>query len=430
MDTQEHDMLDDDSVELLAEASEIIRSAKKWIIVLSVAAVLSWVLSGAVLILTSHARIETADARGYPPADSYRTNSGPWGRLEHLPVVIAPPLENVSENIEDFSASAVWRFPNVGPAELPVLFESISLSDSLRTKLLSMAQIDISLRGMVIRPSREFVLGLSRIDRGKLYTALCGYMENGDQQKQFVFRGTSPEQWFTGSGVSPDTRKLVEPLIYRHRGFMYFADLRSIAETVNPPSQLPRLVRALSRDATVLVHLKLDKNDNIDALVKYWGCGGREQQVRPILESLVRNGVEREINIVHLLPPLARRKLYTYSPRLDAETRPKRDCNWTAANFFNETPDDRFCDPKEVVKMLRNDYRRVHSSLQLGDIAVVLDEKKMSVHSAVYVADEIYFHKCGPGASAPWTLAREKDLASYYPRTKQGSIWFYRRKDL
>ena len=418
------------SAALHAEPAELVRSAKKWIVTLSVAAVVSCVFGGLAFFLNSHPRAAKSDDGGHLAERYSGLGSGPWGRLEYLPIIIAPPLPYASENIEDFSSPVVWRFPNVGSAGLSALFEDISISEPLRTKLMSMAQINASYRGMDIYPSREFVLGLSREARGKLYVALCGYMANGDQQKQFVFRGSSPAQWFAGSMVSQETRKLVEPLIHHRRGFMYFADLRSIAGAVAPRSELVNLVKTLSRDATFIVHLKLSKNSDIEALVNYWGRGGRTQNVRPIIESLVRSGTDQGINIIHLLPSFARRKLYTYSSRLDAKTRPKRDCNWTAANFFNETPDDRFCDPREVANTLRNDYRWVHGDLQLGDIAVVLDANNMSVHSAVYVADDLFFHRCGPGASAPWTLARGKDLVNYYPRSKKVTIRYYRRRDL
>ena len=332
--------------------------------------------------------------------------------------------------MEDLSGPVIWRFPNTGLVEFSSLLDRLSLPGPLAGQLMSLAQIDASSRGMVVRPSRELVMRLTRQSRGELYAALCGYMANEDQQKQFVFRGVSTDQWFDRASISPKTRELVEPLIYHRDGFMYFADLRSIAGSVTPRSELPELVKTLARDATVIVHLKLNADSDIESLVRYWGVGGRAGEIRPILESLITNDGERRLNIVHLLPPLARRKLYTYSDRLDSKTRPRRDCNWTVANFFNETPDDKFCDPRQVAQMLRNDCTEIRGDLQLGDIAVVLNANNMSIHSAVHIADDIFFHKCGPGASAPWTLARKEDLVNYYPRIGKVSLRYYRRKDL
>jgi hypothetical protein len=430
MDTKEEYPACFDWPESHTEAVEYIQKAKKHILALVVLIIGSWILASLAFVNYP------ADATAIANSDRRMANrisvsgSGPWGSLEYLPIVIKPPLENVSDNIEQFSTGTVWRFPSVGMVELTQLLEDISLSAPLRTKLMSMVKIDISSRGTKIYPSREFVLGLSSKDRLNLYAALCDYMPNEDQQKQFVFRGSSPDKWFAGSIVSQEIRELVEPLIYQRRGFMYFADLRSIARTVTPRSERQNLVQTLGRDATFIVHLKLSKNSNVEEIVRYWGRGGREGEIRPIIESLMQNPAEREINIVHLLPPFARRRLYTYPEPSDPETRPRRDCNWTSANFFNETPDDKFREPAQVARRLLNDYRQIRTNLQLGDIAVILDEHNMSVHSAVYIADDVFFHRCGPGDSAAWTLARGEDLANYYPRSKKVSTRYFRRKDL
>ncbi|MBC8372867.1 MAG: hypothetical protein H8E53_04680, partial [Planctomycetes bacterium] len=114
----------------------------------------------------------------------------------------------------------------------------------------------------------------------------------------------------------------------------------------------------------------------------------------------------------------------------DSDIKQWRDCNWTAVNFFHEVPDDRFCNPGEVVNALRKDYYQINDKGHLGDIAIVLDSNNRSVHAGVYIADDIFFHRCGPGSSAPWTLARGKDLVNYYPRKQSVTIRYYRRKDL
>ena len=104
---------------------------------------------------------------------------------------------------------------------------------------------------------------------------------------------------------------------------------------------------------------------------------------------------------MHLLPPFARRRLYTYHPVTEEKSRYHLDCHWTALNFFSEQPDDRFGDVKEVSRALNGDYHRVSGNLRLGDVVVFMDQKK-PVHSAVYVADDVLFTKNGRGSSMPW----------------------------
>ena len=356
--------------------------------------------------------------------------AGPWGQLEYLPIVISPPLEYVAENDVDFSGEVVWHFPNVGSAGLSALLREIGFAAPLVAELESMAKANVSLPGMSLYPSKEFVLGLSAEARAKLYLALCDYKQNSDHRNQFLFRGDSLEQWFAGSTISPETRKLIGPLIYRRGNFMYFADMRTIVSSLPSRDGRLNLLRALRRDATFLVHVKISAKSDLEALVRYWGRGGRVQDVRPILESLVQRGNDQSISITHLLPPMPRRKLYTYPAQSITDNAISRSCHWTSLNFFNEVPDDKFSKIAEVTRSLQEDYYRIHGNLQLGDIAVVLDARNAAIHSATYIADDIFFHRCGADSSAPWALTRGEDLCDYYPRHGKTGIRYYRRKNL
>ncbi|MBT3200940.1 MAG: hypothetical protein HN350_13625 [Phycisphaerales bacterium] len=355
----------------------------------------------------------------------------PWGQLEYTPLTIAPPLEFVRDPlINKFPEDVFWRFPKIAPARLPAHLKSIGLSAPFSEKLMTMARPDKAVRGSRIDPSRQFVLDVPLKDRTALYIALLTDPSNAYQRRQFQFRGSSPDEWFAASGVSPATRKLVEPLIYRRGNFMYFSDYRSIGDSISP-AERSNLLKTLHRDATFLAHLKISRDSDIEALVRYWGRGGRANEVRPILEAMAQKGGEQSINITHLLPALARRKLYTYPGQSDLEKRTRpRDCHWTSMNFFNEEPDDSFCEGRKVVAAKMRDYYRVGGNLKLGDIVTVLTSRLTAVHSAVYIADDIIFHRCGPGPSAPWALARRKDIEAYYPSHAKYQIRYYRHKKM
>ena len=369
-------------------------------------------------------------ARGNPKHVPYSVPKI-WGRLEYTPIVIAPPLEFVQEIPPRFYAEdIVWRFPGTGPATLSTLFKSIKLSAPLREKLLSMAVPSEETGGMTIHPSRRLMLDISSEDRYILYTALSEFWRNADQQNLFRFRGNSPDEWFDGSGVTQATRQLITPFIYRHGGFMYFADLRTVGYIASP-AERSNLSKTLKRDATFLAHLKVSPDSDLKALVKYWGRGGRENEVRPILEALVQQGSEQAINITHLLPALARRKLYTYPVRSDLDMAEHcRDCHWTSLNFFNETPDDRLCDSRRVVEVLKTEYYRIHNTTRLGDVIVLLNPQMSAIHSAVYIADDVFFHRCGPRSTAPWALTRRKHLEAYYPSLQEYQIRCYRHNSM
>jgi len=410
------------------QAMQTAHSVRKWVVVLAVFVVASWIVIGAAIMQQRTSSM--ANGLGYAATKPMSGQEGPWGELDYAPIVISAPREYVSEEAADYSGPVVWHFSNVGPAELATILKGIGFDASLTSDLLSMSQANVSTPGMSLYPSKKFVLGLSPEDRAKLYLALADYRQNFDIRNQFLFRGDSPAEWFAGSDVTAETRKLVEPLIYRKGSFMYFADMRSIMADIPSRDQKLELLRTLRREVTFLLHVNISEKSNLESLVNYWGRGGRVQDVRPILESLVRQGPQQQINVTHLLPALARRRLYTYPARSVADMKTRRDCHWTSLNFFNETPDDKFADMATCLSELRDSFYRIHGNLQLGDIAVVIDSNEVVVHSATYIADDVFFHRCGSDSSAPWTLARGDDLIDYYPRRGKLMVSYYRRKDM
>jgi hypothetical protein len=132
---------------------------------------------------------------------------------------------------------------------------------------------------------------------------------------------------------------------------------------------------------------------------------------------------------MHLLPPFARRRLYTYHAVSEEKSRSGRDCHWSALNFFSEQPDDRFCDVNEVNRVLDEDYYRVRRDFRLGDVVEFFDQRG-AMHSAVYLADDVLFTKNGRNSWHPWMLMKLDDMKYYYPRRRELQVEYYRRKDL
>ena len=429
MSTREDNPRPEDSPVLHAEAVKTARSIRKCLFVLGLFVAGSWVFIGMVIFQHRVAARANGNPNTLTATKPMVATAGPWGELRYTPIVISPPLEYVAESDVDLSGKVVWHFPNMGSVKLSALFRKIGFASPLVAEMESMSKANVSLPGMSIYPSKEFVLGLSAEVRAKLYRALCEYGDNRDHRNQFLFRGESPDQWFAGSTVSPQTRKLVEPFIYRQGNFMCFADMRSIVDSIPSRDQYLALLRTLRRDATFLVHVKISAKSDIETLVNYWGRGGRAQEVRPILESLMQCGGDQSINIIHLLPPLARRRLYTYPARSIIDISVQRDCHWTSLNFFHDMPDDKFGKPDIMFPELKKNFYRVHGNFQLGDVALVVDAKSRCMHSATYIADDIFFHRCGSDSSAPWALVKGEDLADFYPRLSKVYVLFYRRKN-
>jgi hypothetical protein len=400
---------------------------RAWLVALTVLLVLPWLaLSG--WYAWEEDLIDLSD----DPDSAYLADSGPWGALTLTPIVISPPLEYVST---DFSPvrQPTWHFPAVTPDALEALLVELGVPAGTATAIRATARAETRMGGIVVFPAPEIVEGLGPDVRARLYERLGRQGYNYDQTHPFRFEGGSFDSWFDGSLISPTTRRLVEPLIYREREYLYFADLPLVRQRVGDEDEIRRLVKTLYRQATVLVELTVDDQARIDDLATYWGLGGRRTDLRPLLESVASAGGERSVDVAHLLPSFARNHLYRY-PRVSTAdySRPIiANCLWTALNFFGDEPDDRYLDVPYALDRLRNDYHVIQSELRLGDIIGFVDPEGDLYHAAVYVADDLVFTKNGTTPMAPWTLMTIEGLKGYYRSlVREPRLIYHRRNGL
>jgi hypothetical protein len=253
---------------------------------------------------------------------------------------------------------------------------------------------------------------------------------NQDQGNSFRFFGT-PAEWLSGTLISPQTRALVEPLIYRDGNVLHFADAAIIRETIKEDDERQRLAKALLRQSTMLVRLSVTQDAEIPALAEYWGRGGRSTDIRPLLESVAGANAEGSIDIVHLLPSFARNRLYRY-PKLTTSDLNKpllANCLWSSLNFFRLEPDDRFLDVETALTSLREDYHIIEHGYQLGDIVGFLNSQGNLFHVAVYIADDLVFTKNGMSPVSPWTIMPLQRVKDYYRSHSDNPRLIYHRRN-
>ena len=399
----------------------------------------AWMLAIAALLVLPWLILAAAHLYGFPrtpPASSAVAPSatpsvGPWGRLVVTPIVIAPPTEYVSRNWGPVEPT-LWHVPATTPEEIRTLLSTSGLAGDDIARLLSTARPHRRAGGSVLAPGPDLVRGLAPDVRDRLYLRFANSELNVDQVTAYRFFGTSLAEWLDGL-VSPSTRALVEPYIYRHGDFMYFADIESVRTQIPDPAELQRLTKALYRQATMLISLQIDASADIAALAEYWGRGGRRTDIRPLLESVAESQSNRSIDVSHLLPSLAREYVYRY-PRItvaDAEKPLLSNCLWTALNFFNPTPDDRFLDVQFALEHLKRDYFLVQDRLQLGDIVVFSARDGTLVHVAVYIADDLVFGKNGTTPMAPWSILPIERIKGHYVESSEDwRVTYHRRNGL
>jgi hypothetical protein len=398
-----------------------------WLIILMIMLVVPWLIAGALYVSAD----DEGGSSGSAVAAAIESPAGLWGRLTLTPITISPPVEYVPQNWGPREAT-LWHIPLANPDELSSFLASTGMGPEDTARLRSTSRRHSRAGGVVLEPDPDLVRRLSPEVRARLYLQLAQSPLNVDQLTAFRFFGTSPAAWL-GTAVSPATRELVEPLIYRHNDFMYFADIESVRARIEDPAELQRLAKALHRQGTLMVTLSIDDPSDVPAIAEYWGRGGRRTDIRPLLESIAEGRGSRSIDISHLLPTLPREHLYRY-PRVTVADHEKpllANCLWTALNFFAPAPDDRLLDVQTALERLKRDYYIVHDGQQLGDVVAFSDRGGNLFHVAVYLANGLIFGKNGTTPMAPWSiLPIERIKGHYVEDSEDWQVTFHRRNDL
>jgi hypothetical protein len=372
---------------------------------------------------TPAAAPRSPDARG-PVADE--KPAGPWGRLSFSRILIEPP-EDFIPVVFTSPQPIAWHLPAADAAAAARFWQEVGLAPAVAARLQGTAPGE-SGGGRVIRPDPEAVLALSPADRAKLYTALAADPRNALQRDPFRCRSDAVEDWFEGSGLPDDVVALTRRLLYERNGSMYFSDHDLVLPRIPTAAGRIRYIKVMSRKTALLGHLRVDRSADVDALVRYWGQGRRSKDIEPLLQSLARRPEGGDIDLVHLLPPFARRLLYTYPIPSDDPADLAHDCHWTSLNFYSTQPDNRFADIEQARLALLRDYYRVNGAPALGDIVMLVRPDGQGVHSCVYVADDVVFTKNGAAFSVPWTLARLENVVAFYTVTEPLEVRRYRLK--
>jgi hypothetical protein len=153
------------------------------------------------------------------------------------------------------------------------------------------------------------------------------------------------------------------------------------------------------------------------------------KDIAPFLESIAANQSVDSLDLVHLLPPTARRLLYTFPGQNFGRTGYYPDCHWTSLNFNNFEPLDRLADPTLATAYTLENYTKVTGPFHYGDVIFLMDGNSgNAVHSCVYLADDIVFTKNGRSPTKPWVLMKLEDVIAQYELFYTPQLACYRRK--
>ena len=355
----------------------------------------------------------------------YALPAGPWGPLTAQPILIEAPPSLLSANFR--LGDNRWYFNAANGAEVDSLLRSAGLTPAQISALLPTLRPVPDRPGLLAaQPSPDLVRALSPEARTTLYERLAQTPENFAQVEPFRITEIFLDDWLDAQKLPSDVIAQVKSLLWRRGSSLLFSDYNTVADSLHSPAVKMELLKQLTRKASLVVQLDVPDQGNIDALVTYWGTGGRADKVRPLLESLAHSG-GAQLDISNLLPVFSRQRLYRYpDPLPGSELGP--GCHWAAFNFFNQGPtDESLHEPAGVEQVLREKFVPATGEPRFGDIILLTLPDGSSIHSAVHIADGIVFTKNGPSLATPYVLSTMEDMLAFYPSRERLTLTYYRR---
>ncbi len=339
-----------------------------------------------------------------------QTTVGPWGSLTSRAVMIEP-ADNIltPEYLQPFSTA--WYFSGAVLTNLEPFLHSIGLTAEQVSALMATGNYNEERRELRVVPDRDLILNMDPETRSALYSELANCEMNSLQREPFRMRTQSADTWFQGSKLSADVVSMIKRMLYRRGPFLMFSDPGVLMSELGSEQECRVAMRTLFRQRALFCSIRIEPGDDVDALSRYWGSGGRSSVVQPIIESMADAG-GGDLDISLLLPPLARTFLYSY-PR--PENTIFRDCHWTSLNYFRVAPDDRFANREFATDAFVQNYTVLTDTNYLpGDVFVFQSEDDQVIHTCNYIADGIVFTKNGGTAHRPWVLLDLQTVIDLY----------------
>jgi hypothetical protein len=345
------------------------------------------------------------------------------------------------------SGASQWHFPGKSADQITNLFRSCRFSEGDLRRLMEGAECEYvipagampewrntgvplaELRPVAVSlfPPTDMVLNLPSDVRSRIYHVLAGSDRNPRQRNPFRVPASQFEAWLAQSGLPSGTRAWVRRLTYRQDQMICLADWEPLRQQLTLAEMRP-VLKAVYRNPTFVVRLQVTPATDVEAVSRYWGRGGRARSIRPLLGGLAKTPGRNSVNIAFLMPAFARTHLYTF-PDPAKEPAHTRHCGlWTALNFFNEQPDNRYLDPEYAQRAFRTQFETGGRVPKYGDLLALYSPAGDLVHVGVYLAAEFVFTRSGMGEIQPWVLMKRSDLIRRFQTVGEVRTVIHRRK--
>jgi hypothetical protein len=395
-----------------------------------------WVIVAALLTLMSlGVRFERSKFAAAVASDSQVVPGKPghWGQLEYRSLRIDLPDEFVFVPPPD-QPPVHWVFHGYTKEKALEFLQASGITPAQRA-LVEKATWKTEAENVSVEPGDEFILSLKPDVRAKIYLTLVEFEENSRQIDPVWFRVGQVDDRLKDCSLSTSSIELLKSLLYpQGQSLLLFADFEPALRRLPNDEERKLFMNAVSRKRTLLAGLHVTPDSNMEAIIDYWGVGGRKKNVTPLLRALHHEG-DAKVNIVCLLPDFPRDHIYMhpFSNSVDPAGL-KQDCFWSAMNFFNDPPDNRVNDMNYLRDLLKTDYSAINQPTQLGDVVFLATAKDAVIHAAAYIADDVVFTKNGESYTQPWIFMHMEDMMDTYvvkhPSSGTLKALYYRKKTL
>lgn len=349
---------------------------------------------------------------------------GQWGELQYRRFYL--PLPKAWLDQSTALEKAVWHIPNMVPAKLQEIMAATPLNDEERRLWKETCELKVTEKGISILPSKEFRWALSPQSRTMLYAWLGQFPDNETLAMPFCYKAHDLNEWLQDNDLSEELVQSIRQLLYTTGDSVCFADLDLIEDKVKDQEERATLLGVLYRHPYCEVRLRIDQKTDIKGLSTYWGEWHRVERVKRKLKETLGKQPETYVSLTSILPPHPRSVLNTFPslPKSPSEFQP--DCYWTAFNFFNRTPDNRFAENAFMEEALVKYHDRVEGKPRYGDLIFLVDASGRPLHGAVYLADDLIYTKNGGHFTQPWVIMKLADMKACYPQPTPVRETFYR----
>lgn len=352
------------------------------------------------------------------PRSTFYAKPGPWGQLRCAEIFIEPPDSLINRIVLPTDVTE-WFFPVSEAEHLPELFDKAGLPAGLRAALLDPANTRREEGMVILRPPLLDLMDMTPAMRTAIYRELSRYPENGWHNDPKLITTPTVDEWYRGSRLNEKLLSLIRQTAYPIGSSLALSDMPALINYAESDAEARALLKAHGRAMSLLVRLELDADTDLETIIDYWtaGVGSKRKDIEPLLRSVRELPAgRRNLDIIHLLPPLPRMILYTYPGyefHLDGGILP--DCHWTSLNFFSFASQPHLANDRLAASCFRDQYEYVDPPYKFGDIIGFMDvPRKVIFHSCVYLADDLVLTKNGRHILRPWVIEKLDHVKSSY----------------